>query len=290
MTDAPAAVDVALEPIQDDQVDEVAAFLHRELNPRVSAQQWADGVRGLPGAPPNHGFLLRSAGVVVGANLAFYSTRIGPAEAERICNLGALCVLEGYRAHALRLVRALLGQRGYTFTDLSPSGTVPELNRRLGFTTLDTTTYLLPNLPWPTFRGVRVLTAPDQIGGAIEGAAQRIFEDHRSAPAALHLLLIDGDEQCYLIARRDRRKNLPVFATVVYVSNQPLFARRMRTILARLGLTSRAPLTLLEQRIGGCRPAGSVPLSRPRPRMFKSRTLSADAVDYLYSELTQIAW
>ena len=171
-----------------------------------------------------------------------------------------------------------------------PAAPSPNSTAGWGSPTLDTTTYLLPNLPWPTFRGVRVLTAPDQIGGAIEGAAQRIFEDHRSAPAALHLLLIDGDEQCYLIARRDRRKNLPVFATVVYVSNQPLFARRMRTILARLGLTSRAPLTLLEQRIGGCRPAGSVPLSRPRPRMFKSRTLSADAVDYLYSELTQIAW
>ena len=290
MTDASEAADVALEPIQDAQIDEVAAFLHRELNPRVSAGQWADGLRGLPGMPPNHGYLLRSAGVVVGANLAFYSSRPGPATTVPVCNLGAFCVLKEYRTHALRLMRALLGQRGYTFTDLSPSGTVPELNRRLGFTDLDTTTFLVPNVPVPAPPGVTVLTDRHRIQEVIAGPARRIFEDHWSAPAALHLLLIEGDHQCYVIARRDRRKNLPLFVTVLHVSNPTLFERRVRTVLSRLGLATRSPLTLLEERVGRCRPAGSIRVTRPRPRMFKSRSMMADDIDYLYSELTQIAW
>ena len=52
---------------------------------------------------------------------------------ERFCNLGAWCVLPEHRFHALRLLKALLAQDGYHFTDLSPSGNVVGLNERLGF-------------------------------------------------------------------------------------------------------------------------------------------------------------
>ena len=51
-------------------------------------------------------------------------------------------------------------QDGYHFTDLSPSGNVVELNERLGFRFLDTTTALVPNLPWPSLAGPRPRSAP----------------------------------------------------------------------------------------------------------------------------------
>ena len=37
-------------------------------------------------------------------------------------------------------------------------------------------------------------------------------------------------------------------------------------------------------------PAPDGPLSRARPKMFKSDTLTADQIDYLYSELTCLEW
>ena len=92
---------------------------------------------------------------IVGAHLAFYSRADDRRPPERFCNLGAWCVLPEYRFHGLRLLKALLAQEGYHFTDLSPSGNVVGLNKRLGFEFLDTTTALVPNLPWPSLPGPR---------------------------------------------------------------------------------------------------------------------------------------
>ena len=102
---------------------------------------------------PNHGFLLEDEGAVVGAYLALYATRPIDGQPEAFCNLAAWCVLPAYRHLGLRLLRALRAQPGYHFTDLSPSGNVVELNRRLRFEALDTATALVPNLPLPRFPG-----------------------------------------------------------------------------------------------------------------------------------------
>ena len=132
----------------------VAAFLHANLNERVSTEQWA-GAIDVPwdADPPNSGFMLLDGAEVVGVQLAFYSERTIDSRRERFCNLGAWCVLPRYRVQGLRLLRAALSQDGYHFTDLSPSGNVVEINTRLGFRFLDTATRLVPNLPWPTVPG-----------------------------------------------------------------------------------------------------------------------------------------
>ena len=53
------------------------------------------------------------------------------------------------------------GQPGYHFTDLSPSGNVVELNRRLGFHSLDTST--APQINWPALRKSSVGLINDEI-------------------------------------------------------------------------------------------------------------------------------
>jgi hypothetical protein len=285
------SIDVQLRPILDDDIEAVAAFLHQEMNRRVPARDWSRGIR-TPWAidSPNHGFMLVRAGQVVGVNLAFYSTRGGEGGQQKFCNLGAFCVTEDFRSHALRLVRALLKQRGYHFTDLSPSGNVLALNRRLGFTHLDVTTSFAVNVPWPAGRGVRLTSDVAAIQAALTGPDQVVFKDHRSAPAVRHILLSEGDQQCYLITRRDRRKGLPWFATVLHVGHPGLFARRSRAVFSHILLTTGEPVTLIEHRVAQRVPAGSIRLSRTRPKMFKSATLGDADIDYLYSELTQIPW
>src|SRR4051794_31684657 len=86
---------------------------------------------------PNHGFLLERGTDVVGVNLAFYSERELSTGVHRFCNLAALSVVPEHRASAVRLMRALLAQPGHAFTDLSPSGQVVGIDRRLGFRPLD---------------------------------------------------------------------------------------------------------------------------------------------------------
>jgi hypothetical protein len=289
------AVQVA--PIRVADLAEVGEFLHAHLNPRLSASGWARSV--VPTwsvSSPNHGFLLRDGSAsdqVVGVQLAFYSERVVGEAVQDFCNLGAWCVLEDYRSHGLRLLRAVLAQRPYHFTDLSPSGNVVALNRTLGFEPLDTTTALVPHHPVLRRRGARVLDDPAALAQVLSGEDLRIFEDHRDAAATIHLALLRDGAHCYVVVRRDRRKNLPVFASLLHIGDPELLQNTL-PVLGQYLLTRHGMLcSLVELRLIGSRPAGSVLLSSPRPKMFRSARhtpVTAASVDNLYSELTLVAW
>jgi len=283
---------VTLAPILPDDAVRVGAFLHAHLNDRVSGDAWARSIR-VPWRveQPNAGFMLLSDGEIVGAHLAFYSEREIDGRPERFCNLGAWCVLEEHRFHSLRLLKALLAQDGHTFTDLSPSGNVIKLNERLEFRALDTSTSLVPNLPWPTLPGrVRVSSDPAVIERTLTGPALTLYRDHVGAAAAHHVVIRRGDEWCYVVFRRDRRKNLPLFASLLYVSDPRLFNELARPFHRHLLLRHGIPAALVEHRVVGRRPPLSVELRAPRRKMFKSRHLAPEQIDYFYSELVCVAW
>jgi hypothetical protein len=279
-------------PITDEDVARVAQFLHGELNDRVSAATWAASIQPpWQTASPNHGFMLIAGQEVQGVYLAFYSQRQVDGQSEKICNLAAWCVTEAYRAHGLRLVRAILAQDGYTFTDLSPSGNVVQLNARLSFQHLDTATSLVPNLPWPSWMSrTRVVSDPAKIQASLSGRDLEIYRDHARAPAAHHLVVLRDGESCYVIFRRDRRKNLPLFASILHVGNIPLFRETARHVYSHLFTRYGILATLAETRVVQHRPRFSFPLRSPRPKMFRSGRLRAGQVDYLYSELTCVPW
>jgi hypothetical protein len=285
---------VQLSPITDADIPAVAAFLHHHLNRRVPAQAWASALR-VPWKvdAPNHGYLLRTGnGAVVGAYLAFYSERLIDGRPERFCNLGAWCVLPEHRFHGPRLLKALLAQEGYHFTDLSPSGSVPAINARLGFQHLDTTTAIAPNLPWPSWpsRRYRVSSDPERVEQALIGSDLETYRDHAGAAGARHAVLSNGDRQCYVVFRKDRRKRLPLFASILHVSDPALFRQLGHRFARHLLLRHGVLATLTELRVVKHRPRWSVLLPSARPKMFRSDRLPADRIDNLYSELTCVAW
>ena len=266
--------------------------MHKNLNSRISASDWSDAIRPPWSVDsPNHGFMLEDDGQVVGAYLAFYSERPIEGRNERFCNLAAWCVLPEYRLHALKLLTSLLRQPGYHFTDLSPSGNVVPINERLKLRHLDTTTALMPNLPWPSLPGrFQVSSEPAVIESVLTGPELQIYRDHRDARAAIHVVMIHGDEHCHVVFRRDRRRDLPLFASVLYVSNPSLFAKMPRAFGNHLLLRHGIPFTLIELRVVGSQPALSVRLRSSRVKMFKSDSLEAEQIDDLYSELACVAW
>jgi hypothetical protein len=290
VTDAKTRIE--LRPITDGDVPVVAEFLHAHLNERVSAAAWTQALE-VPWniERPNAGFMLVDGDRVVGANIAFYSERTIDGRVERLCNLGAWCVLEEHRFHSLRLLKALLAQDGYHFTDLSPSGNVVGVNTKLGFQFLDTTTVLIPNLPRPSLPGrVTISSDPALIERTLTGRDLALYRDHAATAAARHLLLIRGREHCYVIFRKDRRKGLPLFASILYVSNPEAFrgvaGRLARHLLLRHGL----PATLVERAVVEHRPWLSFTVDSPRRKMFRSPTLEPAQIDYLYSELVCLSW
>ena len=284
---------VSVREIGPDDTDRVSRFLHAQLNPRVPVPAWAALLRPpwATDAAPNHGVQLVDAEEqVVGAYLAVYSTRAGGRR--RVCNLAAFCVVEEHRLHALRLVRSLLNQQGFVFTDLSPSGNVPAMNERLGFHHLDTTTRLVLNLPAPRGR-VRVTEDPAALQATLTGWDATVYRDHREAPAARHLLVDDGngDGHAYLMYRRDRRKRLPVFASPLHVGGNAGVLERAWPAVGSHLLARGLAATLAERRVLGFTPAGpGRQLARPRPKMYRDEPGGDAAVDYLYSELTLLQW
>ena len=283
---------VTVRPISGSDVPAVAEFLHESLNRRVPAGAWARALE-VPWSvdAPNYGFLLADGDTVVGAYLAFYSDRIIDGRREPFCNLGAWCVKPEHRVGGLRLLKALVAQEGYHFTDLSPSGNVVGINTRLGFQFLDTSTVLVPGLPWPSLPGRHRITAdPAQIERHVAGAELERYRDHVHAAAAHHALLLRGDEWCYVVFRKDRRKNVPAFASILHVSNPGLFAAMARPFARWLLVHHRVLATLAELRVVRQRPTPSVRLRSARPKMFKSPRLAPEQIDYLYSELVCVAW
>lgn len=289
----PAGRPVEIRPIAPADVSDVAEFLHEELNERIPSGVWAAAIRPTwQQTSPNHGFMLVSGDRIQGVYLAFYSQRCIDGSIEKFCNLAAWCVREEQRAQGLRLLRAILSQDGYTFTDLSPSGNVVPLNARLNFQLLDTATALVPNLPWPPgwLTRTRIVSDPATIESLLEGRDRDIYRDHSRAAAAHHLVILCGNQSCYVMFRRDRRKNLPLFASILHVGNPDLFRKAGRHLYSYLLTHFGILATLVEKRVVRDFPRFAILLRSPRPKMFRSSRLRPEQVDYLYSELTCVPW
>lgn len=276
---------VELRPIAPADAARVAAFLHEHMNGAIAPEAWRHAIvppwghRG-----PNAGVMLLDGDAVVGALLALYSEP--PGERGRFCNLGTWCVLPRYRLHSLRLLRRLLAQPGYHFTDLSPAPEVVRINEKLGFVDVDTRASLLPCLPWPgRRRGVLISSDPAAIERTLDGDDLVRYRDHAAAPAVRHVVLRAGDARCWVVLRRERRKGLPLFAHLLHVSDPPLLHRLARPFAAHLLRRHRVVACIAEERVAGGRLPGARPFQPRARRMYRSRTLAPDQLDYLYSEL-----
>jgi hypothetical protein len=275
---------VELVPITDTDVAAAADFLHANLDDRVP---WARVCSTMPWKvnAPNHGFMLQDGQRIVGVHLAFYSERLIAGKPERFCNLGGWCVLPEFRFHSLRLLNELLAQDGYHFTGFSPSEKVLPIHRRFQFRYLDTSAALIPNLPWPSVPGLtRISAAPDVIESRLAGPELELYRDHAQALAARHLVLTRGQDSCYVIYREVRYKSVPVLAVILHVSNPGLFRRAMVPLTRYLLVRRRLMATLAELRIIRHRPPLSFGLNS-WPKTYRSSSLEAGQIDYLYSEL-----
>ncbi|PUB29951.1 hypothetical protein C8K30_102329 [Promicromonospora sp. AC04] len=289
----PVAQNVLTLPITTDDLSRVGEFLSVHLDNSLTPGQWAHSLRPTwTTSHPDHGFLLESDGLVVGVYAAFYSeTRTADDRQRAVCNLAAWCVLDEFRHHSLRLVRAMLAQRDRELTDLSPSGTVVPLNERLGFRHVDTAGALVVNLPLPTRRRVRLLTGRADIEAVLSGADLAAYRDHADSPAARHVVAVVDGRPCWVVFRAVRRKGLRLFASVLHVSDRDLFRATAPAVYRHILLAHGLPFTLVQTRVSGPGPWHSVPLSAQRPAMYLSRTGEPpESVTYLYSELTQVPW
>lgn len=272
----------SIEPIDEDSLDEFAAFLHAHLNRARTPDVWAaDFRRSRRPESPNYGFALRDQGRLVGGIGALYANRAINGHLQRFCNITSWCVLDAFRQHSTRLAMAVLAQGDMTYTDFSPTPVVGSTLRFLKFTELDDRRAVALNLPgW--LPGVRVLSHASAIREQLSGEALQIFEDHHRHPWLQHLLVGDAHGWCHVIYRRSRIRQLPA-AQVLHVGNREVFARTYRSVATHWLLVG-LPVTLVEFRLTAHPPWPHAVQSGFNRKLVLTRALDPEQVDYLYSE------
>lgn len=280
--------EVEMSPIAVEDLPAVAEFLRVNLNDLVP---WNQACASMPWtvAAPNHGFMLRDGHRVVGALLALYSERLVAGRPERFCNLGSWCVLPDYRSWSISLLQAVLGQEHYTFTVLTPDAGSQEILAWLGFGVLDTEAAVIPHLPSPVLPGqTKVSADPTVIAGTLTGQQLALYRDHEKALAARHLVLIRGEDTCYVIWRKATYGRKPV-AQLLHVGNPGLFHRSVLPLTRHLLVRHRLVATVAELRLVKRKPYMAVTYDG-WPKMYRSSGLAAEQIDYLYSELVCVPW
>ena len=272
-----------IEPIEDDTLDEFAAFLHEHLNRARTPAVWAaDFRRHRRPEAPNYGFALRDQGVLVGGIGALYADRPLNGRLERFCNITSWCVLNTHRQHSTRLAMAVLDQGERTYTDFSPTQVVGSTLRFLKFTELDDRRAVMLNLPaWQP--GVQLHTEDAQIRARLQGEALQAYEDHRELPWLSHLVVGTADGWCHVVCRRSQVRGVPA-ALVLHLSDRAVFARCLRSVMAHL-LRRGFVFTMVECRFLDREPAWPHHIqSGFNRKLVRTQSLDPARVDYLYSE------
>ncbi len=271
-----------IEPVTAETLPEFAAFLNANLEAARSPQAWIDGLSKSWGmSPPNHGFVLRDGGKIVGGIGAYYAERLIKGQPQRVCNITSWCVLDGYRKLSMRLAMALIGQKGYHFTDFSPTKVVGGVLQFLNFRPLDQRQMVIINLPWPAV-GSKLLTQPQDIERVLQADALRVYHDHAAFPWLRHALIGTPNKWCHVIYKRTLFKWAPS-AYVLYLSDPAIFEQHYRR-LARHFIARGLASTRIECRFLSRRPWPSAVRSGFNAKVYLSPTLSDSDIDYLYSE------
>lgn len=279
-----------LEPIRDEDLPEFCRFLSENLSRERSAEAWAKAFtqNWCPGKP-NHGFLIRHEGRIVGGIGAIYAERRVRGRSERFCNITSWCVLDAFRAQSMRLAMALTAQRGFHFTDLTPTEVVSKTLQFLKFKPMNERHAIWPNLPWPFARlaGVRVVTDGEQIGQLLDADDGKAYRDHCHLPWLTHLAVGRTGAWCYVVWKRTRLKGI-TGAIIMALSEPELFLRYRLALSSYLLVHHGLSYTRVESRLLPRLPTLCFELSGYRSKVFKSDTLTAADMSNLYSELVAL--
>ncbi|MBL0355090.1 MAG: hypothetical protein WAS49_03695 [Candidatus Dechloromonas phosphoritropha] len=271
-----------IEPITDQTLPEFAAFLEFNMPVSRSAEDWILGLRvSWCESRPNYGFLMRDQGEVVGGIGAFYADRIIGGQKEKFCNITSWCVLDSHRKYSMQLTMSIVAQRGYHFTDFSPTKVVAGTLQFFKFKSLDEGIAVVPNLPLPLFSG-RVLTESCDIEQNLTGKMLDVWRDHTKFPWLHHLIVGKTNDWCYVIYKPRRFKSLPC-SKVIYLSDGRVFNRYLNCLSWHF-FWQGMMTTHVEKRMLSEIPMTAIVRTGFNPKQFLSQTLEPKDIDYLYSE------
>jgi hypothetical protein len=274
-------------PIEDADLPEVAAFLARHFGAKRSLEQWRRAITPTWCTEADHGYLLRAGDGRIGGVIVLFRAqrRIGGAW-RRTCGLSSWLVLPEFRDDSIQLLVHATRDNDLVYVNFTPAPRTVRIFERLGFQRIDTTEWVIANVPLPLAGG---LSDRAVIAAHVTGTAGDDLSAHAVYPRLHHVGLWDENgDFCHVAFVRARFHLVPA-ARVIYANDWARFGRILTSFrgvaLLRFGL----PLTMIEQRRLAGRPTFAVAQTAKQMALFRGAGIAPDAIDGLYSELVTFA-
>ena len=281
---------VAVTPIQESDLPEIGRFLHENLNRRFTPAAWIGSLtHPWCESRPNFGMQLRDGAELVGVLCAIYSDQHIDGRLEKFCNPHSWCVLDAHRSQGISLVMAMIRQRGYHFTMLTPNPSVAQIFRHLKFKDLATGIVVFPNRPaLAALLPGRIIEADhERIAAVCNAEVRRDFELHRSIPWLRFLAFGVPGEICLVIYKTMVWKRLPS-ARILHISDPLAFMRHRSLLQHRLLLHDRLVFSYVESRFLRAQPRFAWHETRTQGKLFSSPTLQDAQIREIYTELMSL--
>lgn len=228
------------------------------------------------------GFILEENGQAVGYLGTLFSVREINRRNEKFCNLCTWIVKEEYRSEGLPLLFQVLRMKDVTVTNFT-GNRVGSILKKFDFKVLDKTLKIL--LPIPSIGdGCELVFDTLRIAPLLDTHDRRIFEDHRDFKYSF--VLLKAAEGVSLICfRKVKRKRLPVLE-VHYLSQRDVFLKHIRHVLLSLCIrTGSVGLMVGDHFPGKASLPFFITIPQRQMRLFRSKTVSTEEMDTMYSEL-----
>ena len=277
---------VTLRGILDEDLDDVYRFVSRNFDLGVKLATWRLAFnRSWMHEKPNNGFMLVADKTIVGVFCALYSQQRTRKGIQNICNTSTWFVMDAYRSHSLKLMAAMLDQKGFLFTSLSASPNVHELHRIFGFRSYVTTLVAIPNLPKLTYvsKKLEILVDSKSMGKYLDSDVKQISIDHTGIPKVQQIVFRAADEALLIIFDIRRVRGVPV-TNIFYLSNPDMFYQNRYEICSYFLLHNHTLFTRIHRCSMSKVPAFSLEIKRNINLFYKGDIAELSFPEFIYSE------
>ena len=277
---------VTLREIFDEDLEDVYYFLSENFNPGVTLDVWnlAFNRSWMP-EKPNNGFMLLVNNTIVGVLCALYAQRQTQEGIRNVCNTSTWFVLDAYRSHSLKLMIAILGQKGFFFTSLSASPEVYKLHRLLKFRSYVTTLVAIPNLPKLNYfsKKLEIMADSGSISRYLDSHINQISIDHMNLATVQQVVFRAFNETLLVIF--DIRTVRGLRATnIFYLSNPDMFYQNQNEICSYFLLNNYTLFTRIHRCSMSKVPTFSFEIKRNITLFYNGDIKELPFPEFIYSE------